>query len=49
MENHIATYADEQGHADDPEKLNRFVTFVNAPGVPTRRSSSPASAARSSR
>ncbi|MFF4617895.1 nitrite reductase large subunit NirB [Nonomuraea jabiensis] len=35
MENHIATYADEWAATlDDPEKLNRFVTFVNAPGVP---------------
>ncbi|MEV4009684.1 nitrite reductase large subunit NirB [Nonomuraea angiospora] len=35
MENHIATYADEWAATlDDPEKLNRFVTFVNAPGMP---------------
>ncbi|MEV5897635.1 nitrite reductase large subunit NirB [Nonomuraea fuscirosea] len=35
MDHHIATYADEwQATLDDPEKLSRFVTFVNAPGVP---------------
>ncbi|MEV0380791.1 nitrite reductase large subunit NirB [Nonomuraea sp. NPDC050643] len=35
MEHHIATYADEwQATLDDPEKLSRFVSFVNAPGVP---------------
>jgi nitrite reductase (NADH) large subunit len=35
MDNHIATYADEwQATLDDPEKLSRFVSFVNAPGVP---------------
>ncbi|MFC4112213.1 nitrite reductase large subunit NirB [Nonomuraea zeae] len=35
MDNHIATYADEwQATLEDPEKLSRFVSFVNAPGVP---------------
>ncbi|NRQ38244.1 nitrite reductase large subunit [Nonomuraea sp. NN258] len=35
MEHHIATYADEwQATLDDPDKLSRFVSFVNAPGVP---------------
>ncbi|MGW6495330.1 nitrite reductase large subunit NirB [Nonomuraea angiospora] len=35
MDNHISTYADEWAATlDDPEKLNRFVSFVNAPGVP---------------
>ncbi|PZG22214.1 nitrite reductase large subunit NirB [Nonomuraea aridisoli] len=35
MEHHVATYADEwRATLDDPEKLGRFVSFVNAPGVP---------------
>lgn len=35
MNHHVATYADEwQATLDDPEKLSRFVSFVNAPGVP---------------
>ncbi|MGW3343549.1 nitrite reductase large subunit NirB [Nonomuraea rubra] len=35
MERHVATYADEWAATlDDPEKLGRFVSFVNAPGVP---------------
>ncbi|KAB8186256.1 nitrite reductase large subunit [Nonomuraea phyllanthi] len=35
MEHHIATYADEWAATlDDPEKLSRFVSFVNAPGIP---------------
>ncbi|AQZ69971.1 Nitrite reductase [NAD(P)H] large subunit [[Actinomadura] parvosata subsp. kistnae] len=35
MERHIATYADEWAATlDDPDKLSRFVSFVNAPGVP---------------
>ncbi|MFI6927072.1 nitrite reductase large subunit NirB [Nonomuraea spiralis] len=35
MDRHIATYADEWAATlDDPEKLGRFVSFVNAPGVP---------------
>ncbi|RVX43300.1 nitrite reductase (NADH) large subunit [Nonomuraea polychroma] len=35
MEHHTATYADEWAATlDDPEKLSRFVSFVNAPGVP---------------
>jgi nitrite reductase (NADH) large subunit len=35
MDNHVATYTDEWAATlDDPEKLGRFVSFVNAPGVP---------------
>ncbi|MFB9473084.1 nitrite reductase large subunit NirB [Nonomuraea salmonea] len=35
MEHHIATYTDEWAATlDDPDKLTRFVSFVNAPGVP---------------
>ncbi|AWS42597.1 nitrite reductase large subunit NirB [Streptosporangium sp. 'caverna'] len=35
MERHVATYADEWGAIlEDPEKLRRFVSFVNAPGTP---------------
>ncbi|MFD1496204.1 nitrite reductase large subunit NirB [Streptosporangium lutulentum] len=35
MERHVATYADEWGAIlADPEKLRRFVSFVNAPGTP---------------
>ncbi|WP_327091882.1 nitrite reductase large subunit NirB [Nonomuraea sp. NBC_01738] len=35
MERHVATYADEWRETlDDPDKLRRFVSFVNAPGVP---------------
>ncbi|MEV0620793.1 nitrite reductase large subunit NirB [Nonomuraea sp. NPDC050404] len=35
MEHHIATYADEWAATlDDPDKLDRFVSFVNAPGTP---------------
>jgi nitrite reductase (NADH) large subunit len=35
MARHIASYADEwRGVLDDPDKLSRFVSFVNAPGVP---------------
>ncbi|MET8862562.1 nitrite reductase large subunit NirB [Nonomuraea sp. NPDC004580] len=35
MEHHIATYTDEWAATlDDPDKLSRFVSFVNAPGVP---------------
>jgi nitrite reductase (NADH) large subunit len=35
MEYHVATYVDEwQTTIDDPDKLGRFVSFVNAPGVP---------------
>ncbi|GAA3693257.1 nitrite reductase large subunit NirB [Nonomuraea antimicrobica] len=35
MERHIATYADEwRATLEDPEKLGRFVSFVNAPGMP---------------
>ncbi|MEU7744484.1 nitrite reductase large subunit NirB [Nonomuraea sp. NPDC049158] len=35
MEHHVATYVDEwQTTIDDPDKLGRFVSFVNAPGVP---------------
>jgi nitrite reductase (NADH) large subunit len=35
MERHVASYRDEwAGVLDDPERLGRFVTFVNAPGTP---------------
>ncbi|NIJ13926.1 nitrite reductase (NADH) large subunit [Saccharomonospora amisosensis] len=35
MAQHVANYADEwKGVLEDPEKLARFTTFVNAPGVP---------------
>jgi nitrite reductase (NADH) large subunit len=35
MERHVATYADEwRATLEDPDKLRRFVSFVNAPGVP---------------
>jgi nitrite reductase (NADH) large subunit len=35
MERHVATYADEwRGVLDDPGKLARFVSFVNAPDTP---------------
>ncbi len=35
MARHVDTYFDEwRATLDDPEKLRRFVTFVNAPGVP---------------
>jgi nitrite reductase (NADH) large subunit len=35
MERHVASYADEwAGVLDDPAKLARFSSFVNAPGTP---------------
>jgi nitrite reductase (NADH) large subunit len=35
MERHVAGYFDEwRATIDDPEKLRRFVSFVNAPGTP---------------
>ncbi|GLW08254.1 nitrite reductase large subunit [Microtetraspora sp. NBRC 13810] len=35
MERHAAYYADEwRATIEDPDKLRRFVSFVNAPGVP---------------
>jgi nitrite reductase (NADH) large subunit len=35
MEKHVENYADEwKGVIDDPEKLERFVSFVNAPEAP---------------
>jgi nitrite reductase (NADH) large subunit len=35
MAKHVATYADEwKGVLDDPDKLARFVSFVNAPETP---------------
>jgi nitrite reductase (NADH) large subunit len=35
MESHVAGYADEwRGVLEDPEKLERFVSFVNAPETP---------------
>jgi nitrite reductase (NADH) large subunit len=35
MQRHVGSYADEwKGVLEDPEKLARFSSFVNAPGVP---------------
>ena len=35
MARHVASYFDEwKATLDDPDKLSRFVSFVNAPGVP---------------
>ncbi|MFI6787206.1 nitrite reductase large subunit NirB [Nonomuraea sp. NPDC050383] len=35
MAHHVTTYQDEwRATIEDPEKLSRFVSFVNAPGVP---------------
>ncbi|MCC5578614.1 nitrite reductase large subunit [Microtetraspora sp. AC03309] len=35
MERHVADYADEwRATLEDPERLRRFVSFVNAPGTP---------------
>ncbi|MEV6244494.1 nitrite reductase large subunit NirB [Lentzea sp. NPDC051838] len=35
MESHVSDYADEwRGVLEDPEKLSRFTSFVNAPGTP---------------
>ncbi|GAA3203507.1 nitrite reductase large subunit NirB [Nonomuraea roseoviolacea] len=35
MAHHVTTYEDEwRATIEDPEKLSRFVSFVNAPGVP---------------
>ncbi|WP_336213421.1 nitrite reductase large subunit NirB [Nonomuraea sp. LPB2021202275-12-8] len=35
MDRHVATYVDEwRATLEDPDKLGRFVSFVNAPGVP---------------
>lgn len=35
MERHVATYVDEwRATIEDPDKLGRFVSFVNAPGTP---------------
>ncbi|MEY7971161.1 nitrite reductase large subunit NirB [Saccharomonospora xinjiangensis] len=35
MDRHVATYTDEwKGVLDDPDKLARFTSFVNAPGTP---------------
>ena len=35
MARHVASYADEWAAVlDDPEKLERFVSFVNAPETP---------------
>ncbi|WP_219467819.1 nitrite reductase large subunit NirB [Nonomuraea rhizosphaerae] len=35
MRHHVSTYEDEwRATISDPEKLGRFVSFVNAPGVP---------------
>jgi nitrite reductase (NADH) large subunit len=41
MTRHVAGYRDEWAAVlDDEDKLRRFVSFVNAPGTPTRRSRS---------
>jgi nitrite reductase (NADH) large subunit len=35
MAAHVESYADEwRGVLEDPERLSRFVSFVNAPGTP---------------
>ncbi|PAT10140.1 nitrite reductase (NAD(P)H) [Corynebacterium hadale] len=35
MDHHVANYSDEwQDVLNDPEKLKRFVSFINAPGTP---------------
>jgi len=35
MARHVESYADEwRGVLEDPDRLSRFVSFVNAPGVP---------------
>src|SRR5262249_12992969 len=35
MDRHVGSYFDEwRATIEDPEKLRRFVSFVNAPGVP---------------
>jgi nitrite reductase (NADH) large subunit len=35
MQRHVDHYTDEWAAVlDDPEKLSRFVSFVNAPGIP---------------
>jgi nitrite reductase (NADH) large subunit len=35
MAKHVESYSDEwRGVLEDPEKLARFSSFVNAPGVP---------------
>lgn len=35
MAHHVGSYADEwKATLDDPERLARFVSFVNAPGTP---------------
>lgn len=50
MSAHVAAYRDEWAETiNDPEKLARFVSFVNAPDTPTRSSASSPSATRSSR
>jgi len=38
MQRHVDGYADEwQAVLDDPDKLRRYVSFVNAPGTPDPR------------
>jgi nitrite reductase (NADH) large subunit len=35
MARHVESYADEwRSTLDDPDRLRRFVSFVNAPGTP---------------
>lgn len=49
MAAHVAHYRDEWAETiNDPEKLARFVSFVNAPDTPTRWSPSSPNATRSS-
>lgn len=49
MTDHVAHYRDEWSDTiNDPEKLARFVSFVNAPDTPTRSSASSPSGTRSS-
>lgn len=49
MAAHVAHYRDEWADTiNDPEKLARFVSFVNAPDTPTRSSPSSPNATRSS-
>jgi nitrite reductase (NADH) large subunit len=37
MARHVASYEDEwQATLDDPDKLRRFASFVNAPDAPDR-------------
>ena len=49
MARHVEHYRDEWADTlDDPDKLGRFVSFVNAPGTPDHTSRSAPSATRPS-